>query len=76
MIKISTITGLGILTAIIPFSGFPKGFKDFLYIVFGLAIAVLSYLIRKELHEVVKHLHDVTVINETTIELNSEEKAS
>ncbi len=59
MVKISTIFALGVLTALVQFSGFPKSFKDFLYIVFGLAIAILSYLIRKELLEVLKHLHDI-----------------
>ncbi len=59
MVKISTIFALGILTALVQFTGFPKSFKDFLYVVFGIAIAILSYLIRKELLEVVRHLHDI-----------------
>ncbi len=61
MVKISTIFALGILTAIVQYTGFPKSFKDFLYIVFGLAIAVLSYLIRRELMEVVKKMHDIEI---------------
>jgi hypothetical protein len=70
MIKISTIFALGILIALVPFSGFSADFKYFLYVVFGLSVSVLSYLIRKELHEVLKHLHDATIKTE------SEEKVS
>ncbi len=65
MIKISTIFAFGILIALIPFSGFPRDFKDFLYVVFGLSVTVLSYLIRKELHEVLKRLHDTHIEGET-----------
>ena len=57
MVKISTIFGLGVLVALIQYSGFPKGFKDFVYLASGLAIVVLSYLIRKELLKVLRHLH-------------------
>ncbi len=75
MIKISTIFALGILVAIVPYqTGFTSGFKDFIYIVSGVAIAVLSYLIRKELHEVLKHLHDVNITNNTEIDLSSDKK--
>lgn len=34
---------LGILVAIIPFLGLPSGLKTLLFVVLGLAIAVLSY---------------------------------
>ncbi len=66
MVKISTIFILGLIVAVVQYSGFSKEFKDFLYLVFGLSITVLSYLIRKELHEVLKHLHDVTLIKAET----------
>ena len=58
---------------IIPFTGFPYGFKMFLYIVFGLAILVLSILIRRELHEVLKTLHPgTTPKNDTFVESEPE----
>lgn len=61
MIKISTIFALGIFIAFIPFSGFPNEaafpVKTILYIVCGLSVTILSFLIRKELEEVVRHLH-------------------
>ena len=59
MIKISTITGLGVLIAITGTGllGFPIEWKNFIYIVSGILIVVLSTLIRKELFEVIKHLH-------------------
>lgn len=65
MIKISTIFGLGILIAITPFSGLPIGGKNFIYIVSGLLIVALSMLIRKELHEVLRHMHIGNVSTET-----------
>jgi len=57
MIKISTIFILGILIALIPYSGFPSGTKNFSYVFFGVLIAILSLLIRRELHEVIRTLH-------------------
>ena len=57
MIKISTIFVLGILVALIPYSGFPSGTKTFFYVFFGVLIAILSLLIRRELHEVLRALH-------------------
>ena len=61
MVKISTVIALGVFIAIIPFTGFPNDsalpIKNILYIFCGLLIAVLSVMIRKELEEVVKHLH-------------------
>ncbi len=65
MVKISTIFALGILVVFVQFTGFPKGFKDFVYIVSGLAIAILSFLIRKELHKVLRHLHSDHVSTDT-----------
>lgn len=56
MIKISSIFALGIVVALTPFSGFPMSWKDFIYVVSGAGIVVLSVLIRRELHEVLKRL--------------------
>jgi|688.fasta_scaffold1163078_2 hypothetical protein len=57
MIKISTIFVFGILVALVPYSGFPSSTKTFLYVFFGVLIAILSLLIRRELHEVLRVLH-------------------
>jgi hypothetical protein len=69
MIKISTIFGLGIFIAIIPFTGLPNDstfpLKNILYIVCGLLVTILSVLIRKELEEVVKHLYSDHVKTDT-----------
>ena len=69
MIKISTIFALGIFIALIPFSGFPNDsafpVKNILYIVSGLAVTALSFMIRKELEEVVRHLHNEAIKNDT-----------
>lgn len=65
MIKISTIFGLGILIIITPFSGLPIGGKNFIYIVSGILIVALSFLIRRELHEVLRHIHTENVNTET-----------
>jgi sulfite exporter TauE/SafE len=72
MIKISTISALGIIVALIPFSGFPNDnalpVKNILYIVCGLLITVLAVLIRRELEEVVKHLHNEVIKTDTFTE--------
>ena len=46
--KNRTILILGILTALMPFLGFPYPYEEGLYIVFGLIIAVLSFLIARQ----------------------------
>lgn len=71
MVKISSIFVLGFLVALIPFSGFPIDWKNTFYILFGLAITVLSVLIRRELHEVLKRLHDSHEIKTDTFSQNS-----
>ncbi len=72
MIKISTIFALGIFIAVVPFTGLPNDsafpLKNILYIVCGLSVTVLSVLIRKELEEVVKHLHTDIVKTDTFTE--------
>ena len=59
MVKISTIFGLGVLVFLTGtgFLGLPLDWKNFIYIASGLAIAALSILLRRELHEVLRHLH-------------------
>jgi hypothetical protein len=74
MIKISTIFALGIFVALIPFLGLPNDstlpLKNILYVVSGLAITILSVLIRKELEAVIKHLHSDVVKADTFTESN------
>lgn len=74
MVKISTIFVLGIFIALIPFSGFPNDssfpVKNILYILSGLAVTVLSILIRKELEEVVRNLHSDVIKTDTFSESN------
>lgn len=43
MSKNSAIIGLGVLVAILPFSGFPIAVKEVIFIVAGLIIAVIGY---------------------------------
>ena len=63
------------MIALIPFSGFPVYWKEVAYIAAGLAVSILSYLIRRELHEVLRSLHSDKVKNDTFSE-NSLEKKS
>ena len=51
---------------IIPFTGFPYGWKLALYVLFGAIILVLSLLIRRELHEVLRTLHGSHAVKNDT----------
>jgi hypothetical protein len=44
MKKSRAVIILGIVVAIIPFLGFPSGFKNFLSVSFGFIISILAYL--------------------------------
>ena len=69
MVKISSIFGLGILVAFTPwFLNFPLPWKNIIYMVSGIMIAVLSVMIRKELESVVKHLHTEVIKEDTFTE--------
>jgi len=57
MVKISTIFSLGVIVAFTPYLGLPFAWKNFIYIFSGIVITILSVLIRRELHEVLRHLH-------------------
>ena len=65
MVKISSIFVLGILVVLVQYSGFPIEVKNFLYLVSGLLIVMLSVLIRRELHEVLRSLHGDVVKADT-----------
>lgn len=59
MKKISSITVLGFLIMLIasPLIAISREWKEFILIICGLAVIILSYLIRRELHQVLKFLH-------------------
>ena len=65
MVKISTIFALGVLIAVMQFFGFFSEIKNYFYFLAGVAVAVLSILIRGELHEVLRHLHGVEIKTNT-----------
>lgn len=44
------ILALGLLTALTPFLGLPNTWKTFLYVGFGVLVAVLAFLLRRELN--------------------------
>jgi len=66
MVKISSISVLGFLLMIIPFTAFPQNFTNFLYITLGAIILILSLLIRRELHNVLRILHGESTTKSNT----------
>lgn len=74
MIKISSITAIGVLILLVasPFIAISRDWKDYIFIACGLAIIILSILIRKELHRVLKVIHGDTpeIIKDTYVENN------
>jgi len=74
MKKISSITALGFLVLIVasPFIAIPQEWKNYFFMIGGLAIVVLSLLIRNELHKVLRVLHsdDTELVKDTYVENN------
>jgi FtsH-binding integral membrane protein len=73
MIKISSITGLGFLILLVasPFFSISTEWKNIILMISGLAVIILSYLIRKELHKVIRIVHNVEEIkSDTYVESN------
>ncbi len=68
MKKISSITALGVLVMIIAsdFISIPRGWKQLFIILCGLGIVVLSILLRKELHKVIRIVHGVEEVKSDT----------
>jgi hypothetical protein len=68
MKKISSITALGALVLLVasPYIGISQDWKNYILIISGLAIIILSVLIRKELHKVIKLVHEVKEIKADT----------
>ena len=66
MKKISSITALGFLLILVPFAGIPREWTDNIVVVCGLVIVTLSFLIRRELHKVIRIFHNVEEIRSDT----------
>ena len=68
MIKISSITALGLLVLLIasPFIDLPRDWKNSLLMLCGVAIIVLSIMLRKELHKVIRIVHGVEEVKPDT----------
>lgn len=68
MIKISSITVVGVLVLLVasPFVSISRDWKDCVLMLCGLAIIVLSLLLRKELHKVIRIVHGVHEIKSDT----------
>ena len=68
MKKISTITGLGFLVLIVasPFISISRDWKDYILMFSGLIIIIMSFLIRKELHKVIRIFHGVEEVKTDT----------
>ena len=52
MTKKRTIIILGILVALLPSLGFPKGMRDTLLVLIGLAIAIIGFLLKRKIERV------------------------
>ena len=68
MIKISSITAIGALVLLVasPFVSISRDWKDYILMVSGLAIVILSLMLRKELHKVIRIVHGVHEIKSDT----------
>ncbi len=68
MKKISTITGLGFLVLIVssPLISISRDWKDYILMFSGLFIIVLAFLIKKELHKVIRIFRGVEEVKKDT----------
>lgn len=66
MIKISSISALGFIILLVVASSIPRDWKDYILISSGLAIIVISILLRKELHKVIRIVHGVEEVKTDT----------
>ena len=73
MIKISSITGLGFLVLVVasPYFAIFGSWKNYILMISGLAIIVLSLMLRKELHKVIRIVHGVEEIKTDTYAENN-----
>ena len=68
MNKFNAILVLGILVVLLPFLGFPQAYDNFLFVVLGASVFILTYLLKGEL--------DSKENVQTNREENSEENLS
>jgi FtsH-binding integral membrane protein len=68
MKRISSITALGVLILLVasPFVAISRDWKSYIFMVSGLVIIILSILIRKELHKVLRIVHGVEEVKSDT----------
>ena len=61
MVKISSITAIGVLILLVasPYVSISRDWKDYILMASGLAIIILSLMLRKELHKVIRFVHGV-----------------
>jgi len=65
------VLGLFIVFIVSPYASISRVWKDYILIVCGISIAVLSFLIKKELHKVIRIVHGVDEIKtDTYVESN------
>ena len=68
MKKISSITALGFLIMLVasPFISISRDWKDYILMACGLAVVIFSFLIRKDLHKVIRIFHGVDEVKSDT----------
>ena len=68
MKKISSLTILGVLTLLIasPYIAVSRVWKDYILMIIGLVIVVLSLSLRKELHKVIRIIHGAEELKSDT----------
>lgn len=73
MKKISSITALGLVIVFVasPYLSISRQWKDYLLIICGISIFILSMLIRNELHKVIRIVHGVDEIKTDTYAENN-----
>lgn len=73
MKKISSITAIGVLVLLVasPFIAISRDWKNYILMASGLAITILSLMLRKELHKVIRIVHSAEEIKtDTYVESN------
>jgi len=68
MKKISSITALGAVVLVVasPFVSISRDWKVYILMLSGLVIVIISFLLRRELHKVIKIVHGVEEIKSDT----------
>lgn len=68
MKKISSITALGVLVLLVasPFVAISRDWKNYILMLAGMVVIILSLLIRKELHKVIRAVHGIDEIKTDT----------